>query len=497
MEYSHIILLEQGTVVKNTISKYDWLNAFKCRTKGWLQLRVPEPAPSESDRFRMEQGTHVGNLAHDLFPNGILVKPEGTKTTFELTQALIQNENFEVIFEAAFQHKGLIAKADILEKTNEGLHVLEVKSSFSNSKNINNYIDDLAYTVMVIQLCGLPVIKASLVLLSRDYQHGNDTAAIFESIDKTEEAISKAQTFMDNKEEIIENLFSETQPSPALISACRSCFYFDTECIGHGMTFSVLDIPNLHHTKVKKLSEQNLISLQDFPNDISLNESQEIAKNSMLNNQVSVDIELLTELQKVSYPCYYLDFETVSTVLPLYEGHKCHQQVLTQYSIHSRNDLDGAIFHAEYLSNAKIDSERQLAENLIQVLGKNGSIFVYSSFEKTRIEKLASQFSDLSEQLLAINNRLVDLMKIIKNHVYHPLFKGSYSIKKVLPALVPNLSYENLDIANGDMAIAMFAKMVLGEVADEAKVRKDLLEYCEMDTYAMVKLHDALHKLAS
>jgi predicted RecB family nuclease len=159
---------------------------------------------------------------------------------------------------------------------------------------------------------------------------------------------------------------------------------------------------------------------------------------------------------------------------------------------HSRASVDGDLEHQEYLADASKDCQRELTESLIAALGEEGAIFVYSSFEKTRIKGLVKLYPDLAGALNPIIERLVDLLIVIKEHVYHPQFKGSYSIKKVLPALVPDLSYEGLAIGDGNTAITMFAKMASGEVADTDQVRNDLLAYCELDTLAMVRLHDAL-----
>ena len=172
--------------------------------------------------------------------------------------------------------------------------------------------------------------------------------------------------------------------------------------------------------------------------------------------------------------------------------------MLTQFSIHHRDSIDGQTRHSEYLADATRDCERELAEALIDALGEEGSIIVYSSFEKTRIGALRDALSDLSEALEAILDRLVDLYSIVAKQVYHPEFQGSFSIKKVLPALVPPLSYADLDIRDGDTAITRFARMARGEIsADQIEVtREQLLEYCKMDTLAMVLLHETLSALA-
>ena len=144
------------------------------------------------------------------------------------------------------------------------------------------------------------------------------------------------------------------------------------------------------------------------------------------------------------------------------------------------------------MADAKESQERLLAERLIEVLGTDGSIIVYSNFENVRIKALIDQFPDLTDPLNAIRGRFVDFEKIVREHVYHPRFAGSFSLKKVVPAFVTDVSYDGLAIADGDNAIAMFARMARGEIEDVAEVRRQLLAYCETDTLVMVKLHEIL-----
>jgi hypothetical protein len=194
-----------------------------------------------------------------------------------------------------------------------------------------------------------------------------------------------------------------------------------------------------------------------------------------------------------------LDFETVVTVLPIYPGHGCHRPVLTQFSIHHRDKIDAEPTHSEYLADATKECERELAEALIGALGGKGSIIVYSTYEETRIKALRDAMPDLAVPLQAILDRLLNILPIIQDHIYHPDFRGSFSIKKVLPALVPDLSYSGLEIADGDAAITKFARMARGQITGVLieTTRQNLLDYCKLDTYAMVRLHETLSHFAA
>ena len=485
--------------MKKTIAKANWLTAGQCLSKAWRDLRVASKAPTEAALFQMEQGQEVGALARELYPSGIFVSVMGGKTTAELTQDLIASVSTEILFEATFLADPLVAKADILRREDGGWHVLEVKSSFSDTSEMKSLIDDLAYTVMVLRRAGLQIVRASLSLLSRQYRFGDGADRLFEIIDKTDEVNDRAAEFEGATDSVARALLYDTPPAPVLASACRSCAFFADECLGSGLAHTVLELPGLHDTKLKRLSTVGIIDLSRVPDDLELNERQERARYAALSGNTVVEPGLGTALQSIEWPCHYLDFETVMTFLPLYRGHGCHRQVLTQFSVHHRESLDAELHHDEYLADAQKDCERELAETLIDKLGYRGSVIVYSKFEATRIRALRDAFPDLAERLQAILERLKDLLPIIEKHVYHPDFRGSFSIKKVLPALVATLSYEGLEVADGYTAVVRFARMARGEISgnDLNVTRQHLLEYCKLDTFAMVRLHETLNQLAA
>jgi hypothetical protein len=392
-----------------------------------------------------------------------------------------------------------VARADILRRQNGAWHVLEVKSSFSDTNKVQELIDDLAYTVMVLRRSGLWIVRASFVLLSRNYRFGDGADRLFEIIDKTDEINDRVTEFEGAADSIVHALFDDASPTPSLVSACRNCAFFEDECLGSGLAHTILEIPGLHHTKLKRLSADGIIDLAHVPDDLELNARQERAKCAALSGNTVVEPGLGAALQNIDWPCRYLDFETVATVLPVYKGHGCHRQVLTQFSIHHRESIDAEPRHSEYLAEATKDCERELAEALIEKLGDRGSIIVYSSFEETRIKALRDAFPDLEKRLQAILRRLKNLLPVIEDHIYHPDFRGSFSIKKVLPALVPDLSYAGFEVADGDTAITRFARMARGEISGDAVevTRQQLLDYCKMDTLAMVRLHETLCLLAA
>ncbi len=485
--------------MKETITKSDWLAAERCLTMAWFGLREASACPGEAERFRSEQGKEIGELGRKLYPTGRLVSKGDVKTPAEITKDFIADASIDTLFEAEFCTGRFVARADILKRLDGAWHVLEVKSSFSDTSRIKELVDDLAYTVFVLRRAGQQITKVSLVLLSRTFRFGDGPDRLFKIIDKTKEANSRAAEFEGTADSVARALFNDAPPTPRLVSACRSCPFFDDECLGSGLAHTVLEIPGLHHTKLKRLSAAGIIDLSDVPDDLNLNERQERAKYAALSGNTVVETGLRTALESIQWPCHYLDFETVATVLPLYDGHGCHRQTLTQFSIHHRDSMGSELRHSEYLADATKDCERELANALIENLGDHGSIVVYGNFEETRIKALRDGFPDLAERLQAILGRLKNLLPVIEAHVYHPDFRGSFSIKKVLPALVPDLSYARLNVADGDTASTRFARMARGEVSGGAVevTRQQLLDYCKMDTLAMVRVHETICQLSA
>lgn len=485
--------------MRDVMTKADWLTAQQCTGMAWYELRADPVAPDEAGRFRMQQGQEIGALARKLYPNGVIISATNGKSPAEITEAYLADGTTETIFEATVIAAPFVAKADILTRVNGGWHLLEVKSSFSDTKDIGDLVDDISYTVMVFKRAGLPVLRASLLLLSRTYRFGNGPDRLFDLVDKTGEVLARAAEFDATGDSIAKALYDCEPPEPKLGSVCRHCAAFENKCLGAGRVHTVLEIPGLHYKKLQRLSAEGIVDLSQVPDGLKLNEKQQRAKGSALSGKPCVEAGLRDALQTIAWPCYYLDFETVATFLPLYEGHACHQQVLTQFSVHRRDHFDSEVRHSEYLADAITDCQRELAHALIDSLGQRGSIIVYSSFEKTRIEAMQCLFPDLNGRLQGILDRLVDLHPIIADHVYHPDFRGSFSIKKVLPALVPDLSYQSLAIHDGDTAITRFAGMARGEIGGDAiaKTRFELLEYCKLDTFAMVRLHETLFNMVS
>ncbi|MBA7673142.1 hypothetical protein ES703_81330 [subsurface metagenome] len=475
----------------STITKRVFLNTMVCPTLGWItNSHDIQTTLSIADKFRMEEGIEIHERARKVFPEGHFIKADNI-TTAEKTQEILKDESIHVIFEATFLVNGFIAKADILIRQSSGWHILEVKSGVNDKKE---YLDDLAYTAMVAGNAGLEISDCSLMLLSRDYHLGMEDDKLFIEINHTEEVLLQAKEFADHCDFVRQIISQDSKPEVEIKLKCKNCEKFK-ECVGQGIENHIFDIPRLGEKKFQKLVASAILRIEDVPEDFDLTAPQAKVRDAVKSGETFVNKVGINEaLSSVVFPAYYLDFETVQTAIPLYPDIPPYAQIPTQYSIHICSSPGQIEDHFDYLADPMKDCRRELAEKLLSDCGNKGSIIVYTSFEKNRIMGLAKLFSDLSSSLESLVTRLVDLNAIISKHLYRPEFHGSSSIKKVLPVLVPDLGYEDMDVSNGQDASATFAYMAKGKYDEEEakEKRKQLLEYCKLDTLAMVKLHEHL-----
>jgi hypothetical protein len=459
----------------------------------WHDLRVKEVAPELDSQLwlRLEEGRRIGELARELDRDAVLI--EYGAQAVERTRALLEDRAVRVVHEATFATGDWIARADILRRVRGGWHLLEVKQGKAGDDVKDDYISDIAYTRFVAASCGLVVKRASLLLVSPDYRRGMPPERLFVELEVDEESVERAAAFAEEAAALARALRAKRAPTAQLSSTCRGCSHFEERCIGRGLESTVLDLPRLSEKKLLDLGAQRIVALVDLPEDFGLTDRQARTRRVLLSGEAE-DSGIADALRALAPPFLYLDFETLMTALPLYDDVAPFEQIVTQYSLHRRESLDAEPTHREFLARADRDDRRALAEALLRELGTRGTIFTYSSFEKTQLRALAARFADLAPHFAAVEARLFDLKTVLERHYEHPGFRGSYSIKTVLPALVPELSYDELEIQNGGGAVAAFFQLAEGALKDREaeRLRSALLAYCERDTLAMVKLHEVL-----
>ncbi|MBD3375758.1 DUF2779 domain-containing protein [candidate division KSB1 bacterium] len=475
------------------VTKEVFLNAVVCPALGWM-LRNPQPGEEPvidmGARFRMEEGAEVGRRARNALAGGELVAERDSDRAVVRMRELLADKNVGVIFEGAFNYGNYVARADVLQRLGNGWHLIEVKSSVNDDDEL---VDDLSYTAMVCQKARLEIKKASLLLISKDYRLGMDDAELFTEIEHTDDAFSKAMEFSALIDQIDRLTGGAVKPEAEIIKDCKGCEYFP-DCTGKGIKNHIFELPRLSAKKFELLKEMGVFSIGDIPADFDFTANQRKVHSSVKTNAPMIADNFGDLVNSVEWPAFYLDFETMMTAIPIYPDTAPYTQIPTQYSIHKCSDFGKVEKHFQYLADPSMDCRHELAGKLIEDLEGEGSIVTYSSFEKTTISGLAKLFPDLAGELEALIERIVDLEKIIKDGFYHPAFHGKTSIKTTLPALVPDMSYEGLEIGDGSCAMAAFAYMAMGRYSAEEmeKVKADLLEYCGQDTMAMVRLHEKL-----
>tara|TARA_R110002072_G_scaffold158989_4_gene310067 strand:- start:5842 stop:7287 length:1446 start_codon:yes stop_codon:yes gene_type:complete len=476
---------------RQSITKDVFLTAMECPTKGWFLLHGDGgDDPTEGDLLRMAEGQEVHRRAQSLHPEGVFAGNEAK------TNELILDSSIKLIFEAAFKLDGYAARADWIRRVEGGWVIGEVKSSLHNEdETAGRHVEDIAYTTMVLRRAGLPVKGCEIVLMNREWRLGMIDEELFVVTDITDEATEKADSFNQNWEQFRILFSRKEKPAPHLKWACRNCDYFADDCLGKGVRDPIFHLPRLNEKRFDELIDIGALSIHQIPTEYKLSETQEVVATAIRSGTLQADAEYIKEaLDEVVWPAGYLDFETVKTAIPLYADIAPHEQIVTQYSMHIRDHDKADLEHRDYLADHSRDCCRELAERLLVDTQDCETIFVYSSFEKTVLRKLSIRFPDLAQDLESLGSKLFDLLPIVRNGYVHPDFKGKSSIKVVLPVVAPDLSYEGLTINNGDAAVAAFAHLAMGKINPSRveTVRSDLLGYCELDTLAMVRLHEGL-----
>lgn len=490
MTEKHTVAVEE---VARYVAKRTFLAGRVCFTQGWYVHRAPEGTPAPGLQWRFHAGADVARRARDWLGAGRYLPRTPLDGVLKATDEAVRDLGPTLLFEASFVWNSLVARADAIRRSDGGWTLIEIKSGKSpeDGRVKNEYLDDIAYTTLVARSAGLPVVSARLVLIDRHYTLGGD-AALFAELDVTEETLARAAVFEVNVQEIIAAITGDQCPAPSLKFACKDCDFFETTCIGKDVPDPLFALPRLSEKRFAELRTHERVSR--IPPDAELTEHQQRVADLIRSGQERMDENALRILDDVVWPVYYLDFEAVMPYLPWFEGRPAYDAVPFQYSLHILREPGASPEHRAYLAPTAGDWRRDLTERLLADLGATGSVIVYSSYEKTQLKALAALFPDLGERLTLAIARLFDLERVFKDGYQHPRFVGRTSIKTVLPVMVPNLRYDALEVNNGDDAAGVFALMRVGEYATHTheEHRRRLLEYCKLDTIAMLRLHQAL-----
>ncbi|MHB1313060.1 MAG: DUF2779 domain-containing protein [Gemmatimonadaceae bacterium] len=479
------------------VAKQPFLASLACRTQGWYAQHAPPETPTLGLQWRFWVGGDVHDRARAWLGAGTMLRRTPTESAAADTQEAVAAFSDDLLFEATFTWNGLVARADAIRRHGAEWDLIEVKSGKSpdeGDKLKQEYVDDLAYTRMVAGGAGLKISRALLVLINRDYRLDGE-APMFVYVDVTDAVNARAAEFAVIAEDVVRKVAADERPEPEFIFECKDCPYFATDCLGVGVSDPLFIIPRISAKKFDALKVYGRIA--DIPRDADLTAIQRGIVDVMQAGEPRVNAEGLKVLDQLQWPVRYLDFEAVMPHLPWFAGSAPYETVPFQYSLHVLDAPDAEARHFEFLAETEGDWRLLMTETLLRDLGTSGSIVVYSGYEKGRLKALAQTFPALEGQINAVLERLFDLEQVFKSGYQHPGFAGRTSIKKVLPVMVPELSYKELALNNGDDALGVFGLMRVGAMDSELVPthRTRLLEYCKLDTWAMVSLHLATAKL--
>ena len=492
-------------------SKSKYCGFWQCPKNAWLTKYKPDEkiVPPETEAV-FKTGNEVGDLAMGLFGDFVEVtayKDDKLDLSRMITDTVAEMEKgTSVICEASFSYEGLYCAVDILRKDSDGWAVYEVKSS-TEIKDI--YHADVAYQKYVLERCGVNVTGTYIVYINKEYvlEDELDIAKLFkvENVSEiTAVEIEKVGPNLALAEELLEN---KEEPATDLSMNCSKPYLcgFWEYCSRHIPKPSVFDLYRMNFSKKLEYYHKGVITYEDMLADGT--EKNEIRRRQIdyyLNDRGTyIDREKIREfLKKLSYPLYFLDFETIQPAVPKYKGSKPYSQIPFQYSLHYIESEDGELKHSEFLAEPGCDPRRELAEHLCRDIPEDVCVTAYNkSFECGRIGELADLYPDLREHLLSIKANIVDLLEPFqKGYYYNKSMGGSFSIKSVLPAIFPDdpeLDYHNLDeVHNGTEAMNIYPQMEFMDPDALASARHNLLKYCELDTYAMVKVWQELVRVS-
>lgn len=485
------------------LSKSAYMTGLQCPKALWLNYHRKDLRQEDGDNAQMAMGNEVGALARNLYPNGVLVNyaPESREAMAAKTKTIIA-QGKHILYEAsALSPDGAYAKADILHKTANGWHLIEVKSSTS----VKDYhLTDLAFQRHAFESAGIPIERCFLVVINNQYERQGeiDIAALFVTHDVTEQ-VGKQEPVGASLQSLQSVVMQDKEPTIEIGAQCTSPFEcgYKSHCWEGVPEYSTFNA--LTKDKAASLYQQTgSYRVEDIPaSDMPKGQTKIIDINAYRSKEVYLDKPALAAfLRSLKYPLYFLDYETISHPIPLFDQIHPYQNVPFQFSLHIQDTPDGMLKHTQFLYGYQRDPREEFCEALIAKLGTEGSVIVYNqSFEEGCNRELAEAFPQYAKAIYAINARMVDLLKPFqKRWAYHPAQCGSASIKKVLPAFT-DLGYDELEIGNGMEASNRYLHFMQHGLpeAEKDKLLTDLTAYCELDTYAMVKLVEVLGVLAT
>ncbi len=479
-------MLGYNPAMTKYVTKSRVLSGLRCPKRLWLQTFQPGLAkPSSTSTLTIANGDEIGKTARLNYPGGILVEHvERPDLAVSETASMIVIHPQVPLFEAAFFHAGALVRADVLVPVDGGWRVIEVKSSGSVK---DHHLIDCAVQLWVLNGAGIEVLHVSLAHVDTSFVYagdGNYDGLLVEEdvTEKVRELLPEVPAWLASHRDVLAN----PVPSIRMGSQCKPDCQFSDHCEEGVTEYPVSILPNGRKV-ITDLQKAGYEDIRAIPEGLLTNERHITVWQATRTNRAFISPTLKSELAKLPFPRFYLDFETINFVIPRWAGTRPHQQLPFQWSCHVERQ-SRELEHREFLDTSGGAPMRPFAESLIVAVESNGPIIVYGTFESTVIKGLIEFYPDMEKALSDILDRLVNLLPWLQNHYYHPAMKGSWSIKAVLPTIAPHLDYSKLqDVQNGTLAQLAYLEIINPATLSAARNQKihNLLKYCELDTLAM------------
>jgi Domain of unknown function(DUF2779) len=484
------------------LSKSKFILGLHCEKRLWLTVHEPDAPELAVDPARQvifDQGTRVGELARGYVPDGVLIDfpPYEVRERVAATQRALEG-GARVLYEASFLVDDVFVAVDILHRRRRRWTVTEVKST---TKVKREHIPDVAVQTHVLRRAGLDVARAEVMHLDRECRHP-DLSDLFARVDVTERVEAELPRVGREARRQL-RVLAGPEPDVEVGEHCSRPYEcpFVGRCWSEGPEHHVSTLYRIGSKQLEGLLDEGYETIDDLPDDIELGPIPERQRRAVQSGETIVELGLGKALARLEHPIAYLDFESVALAIPVWPGCRPYDAVPVQFSCHVE-DSNGALRHHEWLADGPGDPREALARALVGATRGARTILAYNSkFELGCIDGLRAAVTELDAPLGRVARRVRDLLPIVRDHVYHPDFRGGFGLKRVAPALAPELSYDELAIQDGAAASIELERLLFrgGEIAasERAKLRAALLAYCRLDTLAMVEIVRRLRAMAS
>jgi hypothetical protein len=487
---------------RTRLSKSRFTAGLQCHRQLWWKVHEPRAAELKPDaglQAIFDMGNRVGERARQEFPGATLIDLDYRRVADSVAktrQAL--DDGASVILEACFLEDRIFVAVDALSKEGDAWVVTEVKAT---TKVKPQHIPDAAVQAHVVERAGLRVARVELMHLNREHRHP-DQGSLFTRADVTKEVAELRDEITDAASaqmRMLEGPLPEVAPGAHCTSPYECPFL--ARCNAPLPEHAIEDLHRISPTKLGELHDEGVDTVDQIPSDFPLNGIQERHRAAVLRNQIIIEPGLQSALAAYRYPIAMLDFETINPALPVWNGCSPFGKVPVQFSVHMLSE-DGEVSQRAYLADREGDPRPSMAKALVAALDGAGTVLAWNApFEKGCLQILAESSPEHASALLEARDKVEDLLPVLRNHVYHPEFRGSFSIKNVVPALLPDMAYDDLEVSDGQAASFLLERVLCRpqelSAEERAALRGELVAYCQHDTAVMVELFRFLQEAAT